>query len=70
MIKKCAHCGAEFTPKISKQRYCSKECSCKAYYLEHHAEILENCRKYREAHREEINTWLRKKRAARRLNHA
>ena len=29
--KKCAECGAEFTPKIPNQKYCSKQCSRNAY---------------------------------------
>ena len=30
---KCAYCGEEFEPKIKDQRYCSRDCSNKDYYL-------------------------------------
>jgi hypothetical protein len=31
---RCAHCGADFTPKNSRGRFCSTRCRCAAWQAE------------------------------------
>ena len=59
-IMKCEHCGSEFEPNRSFQRYCSRQCRNKAYKKSHREEIRRDQSKYRAAHREEL--YLKQKR--------
>lgn len=57
---KCEHCGCEFEPNRSFQRYCSVKCRNRAYKKSHREEIRCAQSKYRAAHREEL--YLKQKR--------
>lgn len=46
----CQHCQTEFTPKVSKQKYCSKACNVNSWVASHRERSYEIKQKYRLAH--------------------
>lgn len=72
MIKKCAHCGAEFTPakNHSWQIYCSKKCSDRANYLANIEYRKAYQQRYASAHREEIKIRCLKRALSKEAHHA
>lgn len=49
---KCAHCGKEFDPRHSSQKYCSESCA--------QAGIKQSQKKYKERNREKILLYLKR----------
>lgn len=63
--KKCDQCGRPYVP-TGRQRYCSRKCGTRAYYLRHKREVIARTGEYQREHRKERNEARRKRRAANR----
>ena len=56
-IKKCVHCGEEFTYESSRALYCSKKCKRKVFYERHKEKENRDSRLYKQRNREKINEY-------------